>query len=296
VSIDLRGLRWSAATRSGGGASAASSLRPSRDCRSGYGGRERSPAHDLALVRLASSSEARGAHRVAPCWLPALPPRRFDGHGVFLGVPDFRDWVPEDPLLKFASPSKPNRVSTARPQVSRWPLTQPVRGPCGRDRLSWGSCSLERCTPGAPFDPETTFTTFSLRWRCGEDRLVAGEGCHTPTGAVLRVLAPLDGSGHVRGTHGLLAEPAVRRDAPTLRGLVPCRSRPLESPFRAFPSRGAVPDLSGLCFLAGSRSTTQRRGTCEAFATSFPSESTPCRGSPEGSPDAGAATLVPRDR
>jgi hypothetical protein len=129
VSIDLRGLRWSAATRSGGGASAASSLRPSRDCRSGYGGRERSPAHDLALVRLAPSSEARGAHRVAPCWLPALPPRRFDGHGVFLGVPDFRDWVPEDPLLKFASPSKPNRVSTARPQVSRWPLTQPVRGP-----------------------------------------------------------------------------------------------------------------------------------------------------------------------
>jgi len=50
--------------------------------------------------------------------------------------------------------------------------------------------------------------------------------------------------------------------APTLRGLVSCRSRPLESPYRAFPSRGAVPALAGLCFRAGSRSTrpTARHG------------------------------------
>jgi len=187
-------------------------------------------------------------------------------------------------------------------RVSRWPLTQPVHDPVSRDRLSWGSCSLERCTPGAPCDHATTlvsFATFSLRRRSakiGEIRPVSGGGCHASTGAVLRVLAPLDGSGRARGTHELLAEPAVRRDAPTLRGLVPCRSRPLESPFRAFPSRGAVPDLSGLCFLAGSRSTTQRRGACEGFASRFPTVSTLCRSSPEGSQDARAAAMVSRDR
>jgi len=54
-----------------------------------------------------------------------------------------------------------------------------------------------------------------------------------------------------RGSRGPLAGPTVRRDAPTLRGLVPCRSRPLESPFRAFPSRGAVPALAGLLLPCG---------------------------------------------
>jgi hypothetical protein len=39
--------------------------------------------------------------------------------------------------------------------------------------------------------------------------------------------------------------------APTLRGLVSCRSRPLESPYRAFPSRGAVPALAGLLLPCG---------------------------------------------
>jgi len=82
-------------------------------------------------------------------------------------------------------------------------------------------------------------------------RAEEGEGRQAFTGAVLRVLAPLDGSGCVRGSRGPLAGPAVRRDAPTLRGLVPCRSRPLESPFRAFPSRGAVPALAGLLLPCG---------------------------------------------
>lgn len=53
-----------------------------------------------------------------------------------------------------------------------------------------------------------------------------------------------------------LARSTASRDAPTLRGLVPCRSRPWETPSRAFPSRGAVPDLSGLVLPCRFVSTT----------------------------------------
>jgi len=45
---------------------------------------------------------------------------------------------------------------------------------------------------------------------------------------------------------------------------------PMEIPSRAFPSRGAVPALAGLCFLAGSRSDCRRRDGPEIFAIAFP--------------------------
>jgi len=70
----------------------------------------------------------------------------------------------------------------------------------------------------------------------------------------------------------------------------------LESPFRAFPSRGAVPALAGLCFLAGSRSTAQRRGRPEGFVVPFPGAPTSGRDVPEGTPDSEAVTTVPRNR
>jgi len=60
--------------------------------------------------------------------------------------------------------------------------------------------------------------------------------------------------------------------APTLRGLVSCRSRPLESPYRAFPSRGAVPALAGLLlpceFALGSPNGAARS---QVFAAPFTS-------------------------
>jgi len=62
---------------------------------------------------------------------------------------------------------------------------------------------------------------------------------------------------------------AVRRGAPTLRSLVPCCSRPLESPFRAFPSRGAVPALAGPFSLVGSRRPPNGAARSEGFATPF---------------------------
>jgi len=64
-----------------------------------------------------------------------------------------------------------------------------------------------------------------------------------------------------------LAGTAARRDAPTLRGLVPCRSRPLESPSRAFPSRGAVPALAGLVLPCGFAFDHRRRGEVGRFAS-----------------------------
>jgi len=97
-----------------------------------------------------------------------------------------------------------------------------------------------------------------------------GESCHTPTGAVLRVLAPLDGSGRARGTHEPLAESVVRRGAPTLRGLVSCRSRPWSRPSELSLLEEPYPLSRACCFLAGSRSTAQRRGRPEEFAAPFP--------------------------
>jgi len=99
-------------------------------------------------------------------------------------------------------------------------------------------------------------------------------------GAVLRVLAPLDGSGCTSRRSVPLAEHAVGRDAPTLGGLIPCRSRSWSRPSELFPSRGAVPALAGRCFLAGSRSTAAWRDVLEGFTTAFPAAPTLCRSSP----------------
>jgi hypothetical protein len=90
----------------------------------------------------------------------------------------------------------------------------------------------------------------------------------------------------LRGACAPLARSVVFPEYPTLRGLVSCRSRP-GMPFRAFPSRGAVPALAGLCSLAGSRSTAAGAAPRES-RVAFPAAPTLCRGSPEGSPDAGA--------
>jgi len=125
---------------------------------------------------------------------------------------------------------------------------------------------LEHIDVGCPSShpPRTAPSETVARSREGEDYQAL-------TGAVLRVLAPLDGSGCTRGTHDQpLAELlAVRRGAPTLRGLVPCRSRPLESPYRAFPSRGAVPALAGPFSLVSSLGLPNGAVRSEGFAAPF---------------------------
>jgi len=67
-----------------------------------------------------------------------------------------------------------------------------------------------------------------------------------------------------------LARSAALRDAPTLRGLVPCRSRPWETPCRAFPSRGAVPALASLVLPCGFMVDRRRCDALGRFATAFP--------------------------
>jgi len=71
----------------------------------------------------------------------------------------------------------------------------------------------------------------------------------------------------------------------------------LESPFRAFPSRGAVPALAGLCFRVGSRSTAARRDEPRAFpvlsAPRRPFATTRPPSRKEGETDARAGTTVP---
>jgi len=132
------------------------------------------------------------------------------------------------------------------------------------NRLSWGSCSPLAQLRRVPLVTPTTDAPSETVARSRE-----GEGYQALTGAVLRVLAPLDGSGCTRGTHAPLAGLAVRRGAPTLRGLVPYRSRPLESPYRAFPSRGAVPALAGLFSLVSSRGLPNSAARSEGFAAPF---------------------------
>jgi hypothetical protein len=78
---------------------------------------------------------------------------------------------------------------------------------------------------------------------------VADEGCHTLAGAVLRVLAPLDGSGCVRGTHGPLRGPPLsvtpRRFAAFFHAARVPRSRPpeLSLPGEPHPLSRAVASL-----------------------------------------------------
>jgi len=69
-------------------------------------------------------------------------------------------------------------------------------------------------------------------------------------------------------------------------------------PFRAFPSRGAVPALAGLCFRAGSRSIRSRRGVARRFTIAFTERARPLAVSrPEGrESDAGRRHLDPCDR
>jgi len=106
---------------------------------------------------------------------------------------------------------------------------------------SWGSCSLEHVYAGCPFSPPRSLAA-TKGWVKVRQAF---------TGAVLRVLAPLDGSGCACGALKPLLRARRFPCAPTLRGLVSCRSRPLESPYRAFPSRGAVPALAGLLLPCG---------------------------------------------
>jgi hypothetical protein len=135
-----------------------------------------------------------------------------------------------------------------------------------RVRLSWGSSSLRRWTQGAPFLPR------SARPTAGDEgctpRPVPPSGFVHPTELVqltshLAVGGALDALDRAsvaprRFEPRRLLQARVsplpqfrRRYAPELRDRLPDRARPWDSPFRAFPSRGAVPPLDGLVLPCG---------------------------------------------
>jgi len=198
--------------------------------------------------------------------------------------------VPRDPLLEFGSPSEFVRLPAARSPSPPRPVVL-VRRRRPERFASAGSASpgfltpTNTTTPGAPF---AALRRSDSRW---------AKGCRPSAGAVLRVLAPLDGSGCTSRRSVPLARHAVGRDAPTLGGLVSCRSRSWSRPSELFTSRGAVPAFAGLCFLAGSRSTAARRDVLEGFTTAFRAAPTSLpQLALSGSPDAEAVTTFPRDR
>jgi hypothetical protein len=197
--------------------------------------------------------------RVALSWFRALPPRRSRRPR---GLPRATSLPRPKPrkTLSWSSLLLQSRAASRLPALRyrRDPLAWTRRPVEPGNRLSWGSCSPRAHVRRVPLVAPTPVA-----------RSREGEGYQALTGAVLRVLAPLDGSGCTRGTHASLAGPAVRRGAPTLRGLVPYRSRPLESPYRAFPSRGAVPALAGLFSLVSSRRLPNGAARSEGFAAPF---------------------------
>jgi len=105
--------------------------------------------------------------------------------------------------------------------------------------------------------------------RSSSRRLVWGEGRQTLAGAVLRVLAPLDGSGWLAARSESLG---LRRSPwpPTLRGLLSCRSRPWSFPPELSLPGKPYPLSRASCSLAGSRSTAAGAVPAGASRSLFP--------------------------
>lgn len=147
----------------------------------------------------------------------------------------------EGPSPEVRLPSRVLPGCTARTALAALPPA--LAG--ARVRLSWGSPSLRRDHSGCPVLPRSV------------TRPREAKGASPSPGSALGVLPPLGGFSRdgVRRARVAPLPPLRHRYAPELRGLVSCRERPWDSPFRAFPSRGAAPPLGGRCFLAGSEPT-----------------------------------------
>jgi len=138
-------------------------------------------------------------------------------------------------LQSSTASNPPVLPSPVQPACARWIV------PGLRVRLSWGSCSHRNATTsGAPARPS------------GREAVWEDEGRQTSVGAVLRVLAPLDGFG-----------------CPTLRGLITYRSRFFGAALQSFPfprsrARSREPLLP--CRFASDR---RQRDEKESFTTAF---------------------------
>jgi len=197
------------------------------------------PTLGSTLVRCPSPAGFCNVRRVALYWLPALPPHRFYGRGVFLVVT--LPWNQGSTVFPRGvgclSRVLGLRLRPLAPSPT-WPLQEGTRPFQSRGSASRGVLAPTNAfTPGAPFTP-----------RASSRSHVRDGGFHAPAGAVLRVLAPLDGSGSSR----LAREPCGPRRSPwppTLRGLFSYRSRSwsvppeLSLPEEPYPLSRAVASL-----------------------------------------------------
>jgi hypothetical protein len=169
-----------------------------------------------------------------------LPSRAHPSRSSATGPPS-RALKPEkDPLLRFDSPSEycrgapPERLSPS----------------CRRLSPALGSVS-----PGvlSPYDAVRSRRPVSYHGRLDRPRETR---VATPSpGSALGLSQPPGGFSSVLGVRRTCPGCPVHAVAPkppwSSRSLVPCRERPWDSPFRAFPSRGAVPPFDGLLLPCG---------------------------------------------
>jgi hypothetical protein len=102
------------------------------------------------------------------------------------------------------------------------------------------------------------------------------EGRQTLVGAVLRVLAPLDGSGCARGTARALASSPLRRGTPTLRSLVTCCSRLFGAALQSFPFPRSRTCSRRPLLPCGFASDYRQRDMIESFTVAFPAAPALC--------------------
>lgn len=149
------------------------------------------------------------------------------------------EFGPLQSISSFAS-ARFRRFSDPAPSRRSRTVSRPVRV-C----LSWGSCSHGHFLRRVPL----------LLHAPPSRALVRGEGCHTLAGAVLRVLAPLDGFGLSHAARSRSFGPRRSPWPPTLRGLLSCRSRPWSFPPELSLPEEPCPLSRATCFLAGSHPT-----------------------------------------
>jgi len=187
---------------------------------------------------------------------PSAPPSPFETATGFSSTdltPETK--VPEDPLLEFASPSEPNRVSAARAPVTTIVACATTATRPAREIASPGFLAPSNALRRVPLvDPTAGFRQQQGGWRSpGPHR------CRPQGSCPSRRFWPR--SRHARTPCGARRSP-WRPDA-SRSCFIPLAS--LESPFRAFPSRGAVPALAGLllpCGFAFDRPTARHGPRC----------------------------------
>jgi len=209
-------------------------------------------------VRCPSPSGSCSARRVALYWLPALPPRRFYDLGVFLVRPCRGTYVPRSTLLEFG-PLQSSRASPppARPFSDQAPSKRslPFQSLAGPPLVGF-------LPPGTPLRRVPLFPPHTP-----SRRHVGDEGRQTLAGAVLRVLAPLDGSGWPRCVRDLSTPPFTvtsRRFAAFFHA-----ARVPGASLQSFPFPGSRTRSRGPFLPWGSSSDCRRRRASRSFTTAF---------------------------